>query len=73
MVSAGDEIHLVVAGAASYPGRFGQISRGLRGAGIRLMAHFAAARVGGKHDAREVSYTPLKADNLIGMACLDAG
>ena len=73
MIGAGGEIHIVVAGSASYAGRLGQISRGLRGAGIRLVAHFAAARVGGKHDGREVSYTPLKADDLIGVACLDAG
>ena len=73
MIGAGGEIDIVVAGAASHPSRPREVSRRLRGAGVLLVAHFAAARVGRMHDGREVGHASLKADDLIRVACLDAG
>jgi hypothetical protein len=71
MVRPSGEIYIVVARPTSHSSRFGEISGRLRGAGILLVAHFAAARVRRKHNGRIIIYTPLKTDDLIGFARLD--
>ena len=73
MIGSGGKVHVVVAGSARDAGRVREISSRLRGAGILLVAHFAAARIRGKDDGRVISHATLKPDDLVRLARLDAG
>ena len=73
VIGASGEVHVVVAGSARHARRPGEVSGGLRGAGLLLVAHFAAARVGREDDGRPIGHASLKADDLVRLARLNAG
>src|SRR4051812_21286378 len=73
MIGARREVDVVVTRPASYSSRLREIGGCLCSPGILLVAYFASAWVGRMYHRRIIIDASLVTDNLVWLACLNAG